>query len=178
MRKITILFAAKVLVCLGDQPAAGTCPEGAVCVTIEVGLTAAEVAAEIESNWNLPEFACDAPAPGVTAEGGIEISTGSGSRIIVYEIPATTVQNEFEYEIRFSQQTGTGAQSPFDMFVNYDNTGEIMIRDGVTSFPEIDMIVSTPAEPAALTAIGSTGAVLFVAGLLAAGVAIILVRRF
>ncbi len=174
MKKVVWLLAVAVFLCLGTQPiSAGGCPPNSSCVGIGVGDTAEDIADDVGQNWNLPDYACS------SSGASIEIEGENGTRGIEFGVDGDgTADESHTLDLTLAATTESG-EPPFDIFADFDEAGPILLRDGTTNFGQIDLTVSTapPGSTTNLPLLSPRRTVLLVAGLLAAGIAILVFRR-
>ena len=169
-----MLLAVAAFLCLGTQPiSAGGCPPNSSCVDVDVGDNGEDIADGVGQNWNLPDYACSSSGASVEIEGD------AGTKEISFGVGGDGTSDEAHtLDLTLAATTESG-EPPFDIFADFDEAGPILLRDGTTNFGQIDLTVSTspPSSSTGLPLLSTRRTVLLVAGLLAAGVAIIVFRR-
>lgn len=174
MKKVVGLLAVAAFLCLGTQPiSAGGCPPSSACVDINAGANAEDIADDVGQNWNLPDYACS------NTGASVEIEGEAGTKEIEFGVSGDgTVDDPHTLDLTVASTTASG-EPPFDIFANFDEQGSILLRDGTTNFGQIDLTVTTapPSSSTGLPLLSTRRTVLLVAGLLAAGIAILVFRR-
>ena len=183
MKRFAWIAIAVVASWLVLQPAlAQTCPlpnpdDNEACVEVSVGATAEDIAQDLGQNWNLPDYACSTTGGNIT----ITLEAGQseeGERAIAFDVQADGMGGEpHSLNLIFVSPTGS-ANGPFDISAEFDGESAVLLRDGTTTFADIDLTVQTAPPPGpALPMLSGRRTALLLSGLLAAGVAMLVFRR-
>ena len=187
------LLARVASVLLVSLAAATAVPAASLVVTLTSGSSASAIVGTLQSNWDIHPYSCNV-ALGAGDTLVVGISGGIGVREIRYIVPAVTLPQTHLYkitfllpsELPFRNNTDPGAP-PFYILVDLDNTGDVFVPEGSTSFGDFMMVVTTTqSAPISGGGQGSAGGLpaldplrtaLLGAGLLGIGLFYLLRRR-
>lgn len=176
--KIRVRLILLGLLLLAVQPAWAICGIDEVCIVISPKSTAQDIAATIKDSWDLPDFSCSAD---ITPEGvQVTAESNDGTRVMQFVVPVSGTALGHSMRLRFAVPLSR-LPEPFDIFLDFDEQGEVQLPNGSSQFADITFKISTlnltDGSGSVVPGMEDAGMLALIVGLIGGGLGILLVAR-